>query len=198
MRYSLTAVVLLLVGCVTANMAPAPAHLTKAHFQHATTLTAQADAPFAQFSTEKGYEEPYDGARTFTSTYLVASVDRKTGQAGYALSFMDTTTQPRRTAKLSYASPDGWMEQQVKVQNGSRLCKDAECWNLESISAVLPEALLKAYAKRYVAGTPGAWPFRIAPDVSGEIAYAEIAGLLERVGAYRATLGFTPGTRANR
>lgn len=198
MRYFPTVVVLLLAGCATAKMVPAPAHLTQEHFQHATTLTAQAGKPYAQLSTEKGFEESYDGAREFTATYLVASVDRKTGQAGYALIFMDTTTQPRRVAKLSYASPEGWMEQQVKVQNGSRLCQNGECWNLESISAVLPEALLKAYAQRYEAGMPGAWPFRIAPDSSGEIVYAEIAGLLKRVDEYRATLGFTPETRASR
>lgn len=192
MRYLPTLGALLLSGCATTTMTQPHAHLTKEHFKHTTTLTAKAGEPYAQLSTEKGYEETYDGAREFTATYLVASVDRKTGKAGYALSFMDTTTQPRKMAKLSYASPEGWMEQQVKVKHGSRLCKGTECWNLESVSAVLPEDLLRAYAKRYAPGTPGSWPFRIAPDITGEISYAEIAGLLERVDDYRTTLGVTP------
>lgn len=183
---------LLLHGCATPPATEPPADLTKEHFKETVTLTAKTDAPYAQLSTEKGFVEPYDGARSFTATYLVASVDRKSGKAGYALSFMDTTTRPRRQAKISYESPEGWMEQQVKVQNGSRLCKESDCWNLESVSAVLPEPLLRAYAKRYSPGTPGAWHFRIAPDTTGAISLAEIAGLLERVDAYRAALNITP------
>jgi hypothetical protein len=192
MRYLLVFTLVLLYGCATPPTAPPPTHLTKEHFRHATTLVAKPGEAYAQLSTEQGYVEPYDGAREFTATYLVASVDRETGKAGYALSFMDTTTQPRRQAKISYESPEGWMEQQVKVQNGSRLCKESDCWNLESVSAVLPEALLRAYAKRYTPGTAGNWPFRIAPETTGALAYAEIAGLLERVDEYRATLGMTP------
>ncbi len=180
--------ILLASGCATEKSHTPPPNLTASHFKQTATVTPLDADSHAKLSTEKGYEEPYTGPGDFTARYLIASVDRKTGRAGYALSFMDVTHKPRVQAQVSYESPEGWMETAVKVENGPRKCTDGDCWNLESVSIPLKESLLKTYAQRYQPNAGLSWHFKIAPNLQGEIPLAEIAGLLERVDDYRATL----------
>jgi hypothetical protein len=185
-------VAVMLTGCAADQAVSPTADLTMAYFRKTTTQTTVGTENRVKLSTEQGYEEPYDSPRDFKSSYLIATLDRNTGAAGFALNVMDVAIQPRAKAKVTYESPEGWMEQTVRVQSGVRKCRDGDCWNLESIAVGLKEDLLRAYAKRHASGAAGAWQYRIEPNISGQIAYAEIAGLLARVDEYRANVKQNP------
>ena len=178
-------VALSLAGCAADKAVPTAPNLGMEHFRTTITQTPLGPGSQIKLSTEKGYEEPFDAPRDFKASYLVATLDRHTGIAGFALNVMEATTQPRVKAKVTYESPAGWMEQTVRVQSGARKCRDGDCWNLESITVPLQEELLRAYAKRQGGGATGAWQYRIEPDLTGVIAYAEMAGLLDRVDEVR-------------
>jgi hypothetical protein len=188
LHYSSVLTLILVAGCATDPTAMSPPTLSLEHYKAATSLTTSQGDKYIQFSTEKGYVEPYASPREFTATYLLASVDRNTGQAGYVLNVMASTTQPSSQATVSYAAPEGWLQQTVKVKHGTRHCVASDCWQLESVAVVLPEALLRTYARQYLPQHPGVWSFKIAPATTGAVSYAEIAGLLARVDDYRATL----------
>lgn len=185
-------VAVLLAGCATDKAVSTAPKLGMEHFRTTTTQVNLGTGSQIKLSTEKGYEEPYDTPRDFKASYLIATLDRHTGIAGFALNVMDSTAHPRVKAKVTYESPEGWMEQTVKVQSGVRKCHDDDCWNLESIAVPLQEDLLRAYAKRAGGGTAGAWQYRIEPELTGAIAYAEMAGLLARVDEYRTRAQQTP------
>jgi len=185
-------VAVLLAGCATDKAVSTAPKLGMEHFRATTTQVNLGAGSQIKLSTEKGYEEPYDTPRDFKASYLIATLDRHTGIAGFALNVMDSTTHPRVKAKVTYESPEGWMEQTVKVQSGVRKCHDGDCWNLESIAVPLQEDLLRAYAKRAGGGTAAAWQYRIEPELTGAIAYAEMAGLLARVDEYRTRAQHNP------
>jgi hypothetical protein len=59
---------------------------------------------------------------------------------------------------------------------------------LESISIPLKESLVRHYAKLYSPNLATHWTFRIGDDYTGEISYAEMAGLIDSIDRARKSL----------
>ncbi len=171
-----------------------PANLGADHFQKTAVETTKNSQSNVEFNTEKGFEEPHRSNAEFHAVYLLASLNRTNGKVGYGVDVMNATKRARKIALVNYESPEGWMEQKIRVVNGRRHCSDQDdCWNFESVSIPLSEQLVQHYAKRYVPGQSLTWKYKILPDAQGEIALAEMAGLFARVEEAKAQLAQRQG-----
>ena len=181
----------LLTGCSSQPKGPVlpPSNLGADHFKKTAVETTKNSQGNVEFNTEKGFEEPHTSNAEFHAVYLLASLNRTTGKVGYGVDVMNATKRARKMAIVNYESPEGWMEQKIKVVNGRRHCSEEDnCWNFESVSIPLSEQLVKQYAKRYVPGQMQTWKYKILPSEQGEIALAEMAGLVARVEEAKAAL----------
>jgi hypothetical protein len=172
---------LVFAGCATDGGMHPPSHLTPEHYAKNAEVSSPTGQGPVQVNTEKGYEEPYADPLHYRGLYLIASVDRKTGKTAFAVDFMQMIKTPRTKVTVFYDAPEGLMRQTIYVRNGARRCKDQECMVLESVSIPLKESLVRYYADRYSPNLDTHWHFRIDPDFTGEIPFAEMAGLLKRV-----------------
>jgi hypothetical protein len=189
--FSKAGLVLLLGGlgaCATKPTHP-PANLTPAHYDSTATVTPKPTLDAIQVNTENGYEEPYDGPLNYRGIYLLASIDRKTGKAAIGVDFMQMTDRPRDKVVVTYEAPEGTMRQTIHVKVGRPSCRDKDCRYLESISIPLKESLVRHYANRYSPNLETHWTFRIGEEYTGEIAYAEMAGLIAGIDRARKSLG---------
>lgn len=182
---SLLAVVL--SACASKSAKP-PANLTPEHYAKTTTVTPKPEQDAIHLNTEKGFEEPYEDNRHYRGTYLLAAVDRKTGKAAIGVDFMQMTDTPRTKVVVTYDAPEGMMRQTIYVKSGRRLCRENDCRVLESISIPLKESLVRHYAKLYSPNLATHWTYRIGDDYTGEISYAEMAGLIESIDHARKSL----------
>ena len=134
-------------ACATKSYHP-PSNLTPDHYTSTATIDQKPDKPAVQINTEKGYEEPYDDIRHYRGTYLLASIDRKSGKAAIGVDFMQMTDKPRDKVIVTYEAPEGMMRQTIETH----------------------------------------WTFKIGDEYTGEIAYAEMAGLIANIDRARKTL----------
>ncbi|MEN9681471.1 MAG: hypothetical protein RLZZ627_1364 [Pseudomonadota bacterium] len=177
----------LMSACASKSAKP-PANLTPEHYAKTTTVTPRPDQDAIHLNTEKGFEEPYEDNRHYRGTYLLAAVDRKSGKAAIGVDFMQMTDTPRTKVVVTYDSPEGMMRQTIYVKSGRRLCRENDCRVLESISIPLKESLVRHYAKLYSPNLATHWTYRIGDDYTGEISYAEMAGLIESIDRARKSL----------
>lgn len=176
-----------LTACTSTPSRP-PTNLTPDHYAKTTTVTPRPDQDAIHLNTEKGFEEPYEDNRHYRGTYLLAALDRKTGKAAIGVDFMQMTDTPRNKVVVTYDAPEGMMRQTIYVKNGRRQCRENGCRVLESISIPLKESLVRHYAKLYSPNLSTHWTFRIGEDYTGEIAYAEMAGLIQSIDQARKSL----------
>jgi hypothetical protein len=174
-------------ACATKSSHP-PSNLTPDHYTSTATIDQKPDKPAVQINTEKGYEEPYDDIRHYRGTYLLASIDRKSGKAAIGVDFMQMTDKLRDKVIVTYEAPEGLMRQTIYVRKGRPQCTPTECRYLESISIPLKESLVRHFAQRYTPNLETHWTFKIGDDYTGEIAYAEMAGLIANIDRARKTL----------
>ena len=174
-------------ACATKSSHP-PSNLTPDHYSSTATIDQKPDKPAVQINTEKGYEEPYDDVRHYRGTYLLASIDRKSGKAAIGVDFMQMTDKPRDKVIVTYEAPEGLMRQTIYVRKGRPQCTPTECRYLESISIPLKESLVRHFAQRYTPNLETHWTFKIGDEYTGEIAYAEMAGLIANIDRARKTL----------
>ena len=177
----------LLSACASKSSKP-PANLTPEHYANTTTVTPRPDQDAIHLNTEKGFEEPYEDNRHYRGTYLLAAVDRKTGKASIGVDFMQMTDTPRNKVVVTYDAPEGMMRQTIYVKSGRRQCRENDCRVLESISIPLKESLVRHYAKLYSPNLTSHWTYRIGEEYTGEISYAEMAGLIESIDRARKSL----------
>jgi len=177
----------LLSACASKSSKP-PANLTPEHYAKTTTVTPRPDQDAIHLNTEKGFEEPYEDNRHYRGTYLLAAVDRKTGKAAIGVDFMQMTDTPRNKVVVTYDAPEGMMRQTIYVKSGRRQCRENDCRVLESISIPLKESLVRYYAKLYSPNLTSHWTYRIGEEYTGEISYAEMAGLIESIDRARKSL----------
>lgn len=177
----------LLSACSSPSGKP-PANLTPEHYAKTTTVSPRPDQDAIHLNTEKGFEEPYADNQHYHGTYLLAAVDRKSGKAAIGVDFMQMTDTPRTKVVVTYDAPEGTMRQTIYVKNGRRLCRDNQCRVLESISIPLKESLVRYFAKRYTPNLTTHWTYKIGDEYTGEIPYAEMAGLIERIDQARKSL----------
>jgi len=177
----------LMSACASKSAKP-PADLTPEHYAKTTTVTPRPDQDAIHLNTEKGFEEPYEDNRHYRGTYLLAAVDRKSGKAAIGVDFMQMTETPRPKVVVTYDAPEGMMRQTIYVKSGRRLCRENDCRVLESISIPLKESLVRHYAKLYSPNLATHWTYRIGDDYTGEISYAEMAGLIESIDRARKSL----------
>jgi hypothetical protein len=176
------------LGACASKSSHPPSNLTPDHFTGTATVTQSADKGAVQINTEKGYEEPYEDISHYRGTYLLASIDRKSGKAAIGVDFMQMTDKPRDKVIVTYEAPEGTMRQTIYVRKGRPKCKGTDCLYLESVSIPLKESLVRHYAQRYTPNLETHWTFRIGDDYTGEIAYAEMAGLIANIDRARKTL----------
>lgn len=176
-----------LSACASKSTRP-PANLTPEHYVKTATITPRPDLDSIHLNTEKGFEEPYEDNRHYRGTYLLAAIDRKTGKAAIGVDFMQMTDTPRTKVIVTYEAPEGTMRQTIYVKSGHRQCRENDCRVLESISIPLKESLVRHYAKLYSPNLERHWSFKVGEDYSGEIAYAEMAGLIQRIDQARKSL----------
>ena len=174
-------------ACATKSYHP-PSNLTPDHYTSTATIDQKPDKPAVQINTEKGYEEPYEDIRHYRGTYLLASIDRKSGKAAIGVDFMQMTDKPRDKVIVTYEAPEGMMRQTIYVRKGRPQCTPTECRYLESISIPLKESLVRHFAQRYTPNLETHWTFKIGDEYTGEIAYAEMAGLIANIDRARKTL----------
>ncbi|MEY4684798.1 MAG: hypothetical protein RLZ25_1257 [Pseudomonadota bacterium] len=174
-------------ACASKSSRP-PTNLTPEHYAKTTTVTPKPDQDAIHLNTEKGFEEPYEDNRHYRGTYLLAALDRKTGKAAIGVDFMQMTDTPRNKVVVTYEAPEGTMRQTIYVKSGRRQCRENECRVLESISIPLKESLVRHYAKLYSPNLTSHWTYRIGEEYTGEISYAEMAGLIESIDRARKSL----------
>lgn len=177
-----------LVSACTSKSAKPPVTLTPEHYAKTATVKARPDQNAIQLNTEKGFEEPYEDNRHYRGTYLLASVDRKTGKAAIGVDFMQMTDTPRQKVVVTYEAPEGTMRQTIYVKSGRKLCQENDCRVLESISIPLKESLVRHYAKLYSPNLTTHWTYKIGDEYTGEIPYAEMAGLIDSIDQARKSL----------
>ncbi len=170
---------LLLSACANQPSAVSPESLDSDHFKTNTTMSDKDQQ--RRITTEKGYEEPYEGPSHFESTYLVASIDQATGKVAYAVTIMRAVQQPRKVIVVQYEAPAGIMQQKITAQNSQKKCRDDVCWLLEAVSIPLPESLFHHYADLSVKDPHGHWSFTLLPSLKGQVAYTEFKGLYAKV-----------------
>lgn len=184
-----------LAGCAsTGNKAASrvdPASLSKEHFRSATSFKEDAQGAYANFSTENVVKENAASPEEFQSDYLFASVDKKHGNVGFVLIHMGTNKFWRTNANVSIETPQGTFTKVATVKGTKNECSGSDCWHLESVSLVIPESLVRAYAKRYENNRSETWKFKVFPSYEGEIPAGEMAGIMSRVDEYRQSLGLS-------
>jgi hypothetical protein len=183
----------LLGACASSPQRP-PAHLTAEHYTSTASVIDKTSLNAIQVNTEKGYEEPYDVPMNYKGLYLLASIDKKSGKTAIGVDFMQMTNKIREKVVVTYEAPEGTMRQTIYVKRGRAQCHDKDCRYLESISIPLKESLVRYYAQRYSPNLETHWTFHIDNDYTGEIAYAEMAGLIANVDRARKSL---PGNVTN-
>lgn len=185
----------LLSACASKSAHP-PSNLTPDHYASTAAVDQKPERDAIQVNTEKGYEEPYDDVQHFHGTYLLASIDRKSGKAAIGVDVMEMTDKPRDKVVVTYEAPEGLMRQTIYVRKGRPQCAGKVCRSLESISIPLKESLVRYFAKRYTPNLETHWTFKIGDDYTGEIAYAEMAGLIASIDRARQSLHLTSAPAA--
>ena len=170
---------LLLTACANQPPTVSPESLGSDHFK-TTTLVSEKDQQ-RRITTEKGYEEPYEGPSHFESSYLVASLDQRTGKTAYAVTIMRAVQEPRKVIVVQYEAPAGIMQQKITTQNSRKTCRDDVCWLLEAVNIPLPESLVHHYAERSLKEPHGHWSYTLLPSLKGQISYSEFKGLDDKV-----------------
>lgn len=158
----------------------------------------------ATLSTEEVYREKRGLLRDVPSdAYLRAFVDKRTGAVEYQVyaTARYTAALYNRWILANYETPAG--PKSVKVDKllrvRGRCGRYAGCDRLEIVGFTVDEAALRAAAAAYRPGEIAPWSFRLkartGSDWTGRMAAAEIAGLLQAVARYRASLGLTAKPR---
>jgi hypothetical protein len=165
--------------------------LSEAHYRSAIVFEDAPNGTHARFSTEKAVPETLTPPEEYRSDFLIAAVDKKYGNTGFVLTHLDATKSWRSASTVSFETPQGTFSKTAPVKGKKNECNGSDCWHLESVSVVIPESLMRAYALKYPKEQSGSWKFKISPNTDGQIPYAEIAGLLARVDEYRKSLGIS-------
>lgn len=175
------ALALALSACSSQTSTRPPIDLTPEHYAKSSQIESKPGSGQTQIHTEQGFEEPYADPQHYRGIYLRASMDQKTGKTAFAVDFMQMTDQPRTRVTVFFDAPEGQMKQNIYVKKGRSSCLKTPCRTLESISIPLKESWIRYFAGRYTPNLDTHWNFRIEPDVTGEVSYAEMAGLLKRI-----------------
>lgn len=193
----------LLAGCATlpGQTDQDPATLDKARFFNTATVRDDPLALTATIDTSRGYRRPMGLLDIHpVDSFLRAVINKKTGATEYMLyqqvQYRDYEWHFYNAA--TYQGAGGpvaaqFVEIDRRIDNCDR-ARGPGCTYAEHIGFIVPSSVLEQIAADYDAGERGAWRYRFSSrradqTLLGEIPYGEVAGLLERVKAYRQQLG---------
>lgn len=173
--------------------------LTEDHYRRTANLRDDDLDPIATITTADGYR-PRFGAfdKSWNDNFLRAFINKRTGRTTYQVyqHIFYHGYDMRRYYTASYAGRDGPRAAAVTVIDRDITCgswRDRVCGYDEIIGFDVDEALLRAIAARQPPGRGLSWRFKFRARSGDEfatgLAPAEVAGLLQRVDAYKARRG---------
>jgi hypothetical protein len=170
------------------------------HFRDTATLNDDELDTTAVITTEPGFQDKQGllGIVNYDE-FLRAFIDKKTGKAVFQIyewqrygasgwNFYQT---------VNFATPSGPQSESVDVLNRrvEDCSADGGCVYREDWGFDVPENLLRGYAADYAAGNRGVWLYKTEAKSGTEfkdgLTYAEIAGCLMVVDAYRVAHGLS-------
>lgn len=188
-----------------ASAAPAAAYeklprslagLSAAHFAGSVRVNDDPLSSAIILSTHEGYKRSraIDGALA-DDVHLRAAIDRRTGrvtwQVWHDLAYVGGK---RELASIRFLSPRGLYETAPLIaEHRLDRCPPTDgvgsCGHAVRIAFEVPERAIREIAGSYEPGTRAPWRFRFTEahgkDMTGGIAPAEVAGLLQAVDAWR-------------
>lgn len=199
---AIPALVLMLAGCSTLDSQVEDAKkLTKEHFRNTATLQDDSLDTVATITTVNGLQLK-NGLLGVVGddNFLRAFIDKKTGQVTYqfyqALRYRDSGW--RYYNRINYKTVEGVQSTPATIISRNVDCTDSQyggCNYEENVAIILDEKVLRMFASIYNPTKPAGLMFKIASksgvEYSDGMLVSEIAGLLERVDAYRSANGFS-------
>jgi hypothetical protein len=197
------AAVLVLVPVVAGAEVALPRGLAALSSADFAARTQVVDDPLEQavvLTTASAYKrgQAMDGAFA-TDVHLRAAVDRASGKVTWQVWHeMINFRQKLHVAAVQYRSGGALQAgQPARVEKWDEVCQmadtNAPCFTHLRVVFDLPEAAVREIAASWSAGSRTAWPVRFkaeaGDDVTGGLAPAEAAGLVQAVDAWRARTG---------
>jgi PDZ domain len=162
--------------------------LTMEHFRDTATVKDDLATGTATITTEKGFVVHTGPMKmVWNDEYLKGVIDRTTGEKSFQVVVMSIYSGNRRsyeTANYQWTTgPKSTPVTQIRTQREA--CAVGDCVYTDYIAFSVDEEGLRQLAAGYAPGKATIWSFKIttkpAPDYSGGLSSAEIAGFLAKV-----------------
>lgn len=192
---SLFCALLLMSGCTAKEVAvESPPVLDKSYFKQMVKIEEEPSGKEVLLSTVSGLAA---SDRVSSDNYVNAIIEKKTGAVRYEVHsrIVYDSLEGRFHKEVAYRHPAGEDTKALTVIEREIRCTDSrgnECAFVEEVKFDVGETLVKEIASRYRPGHMTAWKYTLKspsdPEHRDGIYSAEIAGLVERVEEYKASI----------